>query len=257
MHVAHLISALIALGSLQQAAAGPHVRTCLASAYDAWPSTPLHLVYSTKELQAAIDACAAIGGTVVLDGARPPGAEGGDRGGDSAPVVYLSGSLRLSGSVHLVIPRHVTLLAGSQRSDYGPAQPDWYLLDYRGCRGCSLGGGGAIDGQGARAFVQLQPRAAVHAAGRKALVNWEDSSCPKPGECRPRLVGVVDSARVSISNVRLRDPAYWSLHVLRSEHVDISHVDISSDWWIANTDGEGGRWALGARAECLTAPPDP
>lgn len=41
--------------------------------------------------------------------------------------------------------------------------------------------------------------------------NWEDASCAKPSECRPRLVGVVDSEGVSISGVRMAgERVRWS-----------------------------------------------
>lgn len=59
--------------------------------------------------------------------------------------------------------------------------------------------------------------------------------------CRPRLVGVVDSRLVSISDVAIRDPVFTAIHVARSEHIDISGVAVSGDWDIPRTDGEF-RW---------------
>ncbi|KAI3429230.1 hypothetical protein D9Q98_005329 [Chlorella vulgaris] len=273
-------------------------RPCLASHYGALPSSTR---YSTAALQAAIDDCATRCGTVVVD----------------SPGTYLTASLLLTGCVHLHLPSGVTLLAGTQRRDYPPTgQPDWYLLRFFDCSGCSLTGGGTVDGQ-ARAWVlsdrqqaasprqqqqqQLQARPAAdsftlgverggpdstsrrltsaqahlqqqqqqrQASGssrvlppppdipRKAVRNWADPSCLKPEECRPRLVGLVDSRGMSISGVRLTDPVYWCLHVLRCEHVSISSVRILGDWAVPNNDGidvDGSRHVSISHADVDTA----
>ena len=42
---------------------------------------------------------------------------------------------------------------------------------------------------------------------------------------------------MEISGVELRDPIYWSLHVLHSAGVTVRGVRITSDWDVANTDG--------------------
>ena len=89
-------------------------------------------------------------------------------------------------------------LAALQRGDYGATQPDWYQLLFRNCSGCSLSGGGTVDGR-ARLWVlpqrqqeeredrqlqQLQQRQRPVLLPRKAVRNWADPSCPKPEECR-------------------------------------------------------------------------
>ena len=95
--------------------------------------------------------------------------------------------------------------AALQREDYGATQPDWYLLLFHNCSGCSLSGGGTVDGR-ARLWVlpqqeqhgqllegvgrQLQhveehlPSQGPVLLPRKAVSNWADPSCPKPEECR-------------------------------------------------------------------------
>lgn len=72
-----------------------------------------------------------------------------------------------------------------QREDYGAAQPDWYLLRFHNCTGCSLSGGGRVDGRAQHWVLPEARRAAgVAGAGRKAVRNWGDPSCAKTEECR-------------------------------------------------------------------------
>lgn len=89
-----------------------------------------------------------------------------------------------------------------QRQDYPGGQPDWYLLRFRNCTGCSLSGGGTLDGGGRRwvlpqARRQQQRKERVPAPGgwaqgrrqdadapRKAVRNWRDPSCRRAEECR-------------------------------------------------------------------------
>lgn len=108
-----------------------------------------------------------------------------------------------------------------QREDYPGGQQGWYLLQFRNCSGCSLSGGGVLDG-GAQAWV-VQARAPAPAARswasgtgaaeqrqeeqrqqrrgpgawaqarpdadapRKVVRNWRDASCAKADECRCTL----------------------------------------------------------------------
>ncbi|EFN59558.1 hypothetical protein CHLNCDRAFT_8203, partial [Chlorella variabilis] len=206
--------------------------TCATSAHGAHPSASR---YSTAALQAAIDACSASCGTVVVD----------------VPGAYLTASLLLSGCVHLHLPAGVTLLAGTRRRDYGPTQPDWYLLRFANCTGCRLSGGGTVDG---RARLWVEP-----AGGERHPRHEEEQQQQQrclPAWCRPRLVGVVDSADVSITGVTLTDPVYWCLHVLRSGGVRISGVRIRGDWDIPNNDGidvDGSRHVSISHADVDTA----
>lgn len=141
--------------------------TCLASAHGAVPSRTR---YSTAALQAAIDACSSACGTVVVD----------------APGAYLTASLLLSGCVRLHLPAGVSLLAGTARGDYGPSQPDWYLLHFRNCSGCALSGGGAVDGR-ARLWVLPQQTQSVfqlqeHEGQPESQQAWDVGSilpCPQ------------------------------------------------------------------------------
>ncbi|KAG2430506.1 hypothetical protein HXX76_010029 [Chlamydomonas incerta] len=170
---------------------------------------------------------------------------------------YLLGSLRLSGSVHLVVPPGTLLQASAERSSYGGAQNTWYLLYFLGCRNCSVSGGGTVRGC-ADAFMPPQqpppprsPAADGQSQGGAGMggpehvedtsgvdvSNWADPSCRVWRQCRPRLVGLIGCEHVSLSDVALADSAFWTLHVRRSRHVDLSGLRVSGNMRFPNNDG--------------------
>jgi polygalacturonase len=67
--------------------------------------------------------------------------------------------------------------------------------------------------------------------------NWLDESCSKATECRPRLLGVIDSENVTIKGPSFFDPAYWCIHVSGSRGVSIHNITIRGDWEVPNNDG--------------------
>eukprot|EP00198_Chlamydomonas_reinhardtii_P004842 XP_001694178.1 predicted protein [Chlamydomonas reinhardtii] len=171
---------------------------------------------------------------------------------------YLLGSLLLSGSVQLVVPADTVLQASAERSSYGRTQHTWYLLYFLGCRNCSLSGGGTVRGC-AEAFMppqlppQPQPQAPLPAADAGSagtagsghvedtsgmdVSNWADPSCRVRRQCRPRLVGLVGCEHVALSDVALADSAFWTLHVRRSRHVELSGLRVSGNRRFPNNDG--------------------
>ncbi|KAI7845668.1 hypothetical protein COHA_000782 [Chlorella ohadii] len=269
-----LVLALLVCGTAVPATSAarlsrPPPTTCLTSQHGAVPSTS---DYQTAALQAAIDACSDRCGTVVVD----------------LPGAYLTAALRLTDCVHLQLPAGVTLLAGDKREDYPGPQSEWYLLQFVKCDKCSLSGEGAIDGR-ARHWLAAAPsegnsgrqiqaakalegqaslsvlqgegqREALQASGddppRKKVHNWQDASCPNSDECRPRLLGVLDSGDVKISGITLTDPVYWALHVWRGVRVVIDGVTIRGDRGIPNTDGidvDGSRYVTIRNVDIDTA----
>jgi hypothetical protein len=188
-------------------------RRCLISDYVPSPQE----TNITQGIQAALNDCAQ-GGTIFFD----------------LPGIYRPvGALRLTGKdVTVNIPSGVILQASTERNAYGPGGKDtWYLFRLHACHRCKLVGGGCLDGA-AGAWVTR------HVPGRSVVTNFDDPSCAQlPDECRPRLLGVVDSRAVSISDLRLRDPIYWALHILGSHDVNVTGVHIHGDWNIPNNDG--------------------
>mgnify|MGYP001807538193 CR=1 FL=1 len=72
--------------------------------------------------------------------------------------------------------------------------------------------------------------------------NWADPSCRVRRQCRPRLVGLVGCEHVALSDVALADSAFWTLHVRRSRHVELSGLRVSGNRRFPNNDGGCGRW---------------
>lgn len=72
---------------------------------------------------------------------------------------------------------------------------------------------------------------------RKNVSNWVDPSCPRWKQCRPRLLGVRNSARIRISNLRIVDSVFWTTHIINSTDVTLSHLYIRGDYDIPNNDG--------------------
>ena len=147
--------------------------------------------------------------------------------------IFTSGALIASGSVRIILPPGVTLAASDIQSDYPGPNSDWYLLRFQDCLGCTLGGGGRLDGQ-----ARLWVTGYSSDQGRKTIRTFTHQSCrDKPEECRPRLLGVVNSSGVAVHNISIFDPVYWALHVIGSSDVLLAGLKISGDWEIPNNDG--------------------
>ena len=195
--------------SSQPLASNVTKRTCLISNYVSNPSN------ATSGIQAAVTACSS-GGEVIFDVPN---------------TNYSTGSILVTGfDVHIKMPPTVTLLAGTQRQDYPGPQSAWYLLHFRNCTRCSVAGG-VIDSQ-ARLYVTDQ------VFDRKNVRNFRDSSCIKAWECRPRMLGVVNSINVTITdNLKILDPIYWTVHIIGSKQVFVKDLVIKGDWQVFNNDG--------------------
>lgn len=65
-------------------------------------------------------------------------------------------------------------------------------------------GGGVVDGQGLEFVVKFDQR-------KNVMVSWNQTGACSGDECRPRLVGFLDSTNVKVWNVTFTQPAYWWL----------------------------------------------
>lgn len=175
---------------------------------------------NTAAIQAAIDAAASEGGTVVF----PAG-------------TYLTGSIFVKSGVTLRLDKDVTLL-GSRDIAHYPVMPTriagiemrWpaALVNIVGQKGAAIVGQGTIDGDG-KVFwdsywtlrKQYEPR------GLRWASDYDAG--------RPRLVQVFESSEVRIGEgLLMRRSGFWTLHVCYSSDVVVDGLTIRN-----NEDGHG------------------
>ncbi|XP_010431435.1 PREDICTED: uncharacterized protein LOC104715754 [Camelina sativa] len=122
---------------------------------------------------------------------------------------YLTAKLHLRSGVVLDVTEDAVLLGGPRIEDYYPAETssDWYVVVANNATDVGISGGGAIDGQGSKFVVRFDEK-------KNVMVSWNQTGACLGDECRPRLVGFVDSRNVEIWNITLREPAYWWLVLL-------------------------------------------
>ncbi|XP_010524254.1 PREDICTED: probable polygalacturonase [Tarenaya hassleriana] len=175
--------------------------------------------YDTTAIQSAIDACHSHRiSSSVCRVVFPPGN-------------YLTATVRLRSGVVLDVTEKAVILGGPRIADY-PAENSsgWYVVVAENATDVGITGGGAIDGQGSKFVVRFDER-------KNVMVSWNQTGACLGDECRPRLLGFVDSRNVRIWNVTLREPAYWCLHVVRCENTTIHDVSINGDFNTPNNDG--------------------
>ncbi|KAJ6804244.1 exopolygalacturonase [Iris pallida] len=171
--------------------------------------------YDTDAIQSAIDACSSSGGGRVL---FPAGGS------------YLTGTLFLKSGVTLEIEKGARILGGTRQEDYPAESRRWYVVLAENATGVGITGGGEVNGQGERFVVREEAR-------KNIMVSWNRTGDCEGDECRPRLVGFVDSDRVKVWNVTLNQPAYWCFHLVRSNNISIHDVSIYGDFNSPNNDG--------------------
>jgi len=150
----------------------------------------------TAAIQAAIDAAAGTGGSVLL-----------------TQGTYLSGTLTLKSDLTFFIDPSATLLGSTRVTDYPAQSPATGNTQLSNCQRAllyapattrlKLDGGGSIDGQG--------------------------DAFSGPEGNRPMLIWAVLSSNVTIQNLYLKKGAVWSLVSMESDHVLISNINLQSD----------------------------
>jgi polygalacturonase len=143
--------------------------------------------YDTAAIQAAVDACAAAGGGRVL---LP------------APGDYLTATVHLRSRVVLEVAPGARLLGGTRQQDYPAESSRWYVVLAESTTGAGVAGGGEINGQGGAFVVAPNER-------KNVMVSWNATGDCVGDECRPRLVGFIDSKDVRVHDITLNQPAYW------------------------------------------------
>jgi polygalacturonase len=170
---------------------------------------------NAQAIQKAIDACSAAGGGRVL---IPSGS------------VFVSGPFKLKSFVQLYVMKGAKLLASSNEALYTESAfrqnkgegTIWIGGD--DLKNISITGGGIIDGNGI-AFMGKE---------------LEDSYELKPFNIidpRPHLLTLVGCKNISITNITIRNSAYWTLHLVGCTDAVISGISLLNSIKIRNSDG--------------------
>ena len=174
---------------------------------------------NTEPIQKAIDAAAAVKGTVTLK-----------------PGTYLTGSLFLKSGVTLDVAEGVTLIGSEQLKDY-PMLPTriagiemtWpaALVNVRDQHNVRITGKGTIDGDGPvwwKSYWDL--RATYEPRGLRWASDYDAR--------RPRLILIQNSSAVELGGgILLKRSGFWTVQILYSHDVHVDDITIRNN--------EGGR----------------
>ena len=181
---------------------------------------------NTKAIQQAIDQCAKSGGGVVV---VPKG-------------TFLSGSIFLKQGVNLKIEKDGVLKGTTNPDDYPQIATRWEgverqwtaaFVNAENMTDFEISGEGTIDGSGEEWLANAPARRPPPAAGET----------PAPGtplgqrRGRPRLIGIQNSKRVRVTDLRLHNQAVWCLFILYSEDVLAENLNITAAHNIPSSDG--------------------
>jgi len=169
----------------------------------------------TATIQEAIDDCHANGGGIVR----------------FKKGVYPSGSLFLKDNVHLVVDEGVCI-QGIPREEVYPIidtriagiEMKWpaALINIIGQKNVAISGKGTIDGEGKYFWDKFWN---MHPAYDTTGLRWAlDYDCQ-----RPRLILVSDSEDVTLKDVRLEEPGFWTVHILYSKNITVSGLVIRNN----------------------------
>ncbi|KAL3680773.1 hypothetical protein R1sor_023729 [Riccia sorocarpa] len=170
--------------------------------------------FDTYALQRAIDHCASEDGGFVY---VPPGH-------------YLTATLYLRSNIVLYIEENATIYGSPNQRDYSTDSDRWYVILAESMDNVEITGGGTVDGQAEKFVVRYDSR-------KNIMVSWNQTGDCIGDECRPRLVGFLDSRNIRVKDVHFHQPAYWCLHIARCSHMLVEGVNIFGDFNIPNNDG--------------------
>lgn len=178
------------------------------------------LTMNTESIQRAIDAAEEAGGGTVTFG----------------PGIFLTGSIFVGNNVNLCIPKGTTLIGSQELSDYKQIQTrvagiemPWpaALINIIGKKNAAITGDGTINGRGKVFWDSYwNMRQEYNPKGLRWIVDYD---CK-----RPRGILISDSEQITVSDIVLYQPGFWSLHILYSRHVTVDGVIISN-----NIEGHG------------------
>lgn len=178
------------------------------------------LSMNTVAIQKAIDAAEQAGGGIVV----------------FHPGIYLTGSLFVGNNVNLHISKGVTLIGSQDIGDYkkidtrvAGIEMEWpsALINIIGKKNAAISGDGVINGRGKVFWDKYwNMREDYEAKGLRWIVDYD---CE-----RPRGILIAECENVTVRDIVLYQPGFWSLHVLYSKHITIDGIIISN-----NIEGHG------------------
>ena len=164
---------------------------------------------NTKPIQAAIDRCAAQGGGVLV---IPKG-------------TFIIGSIFLKQGVNLRVESDGVLKGSTDTNDYpwidtriAGLEMKWpaALINADGVTGLELTGQGTIDGSGLRWWEEYWRTRAAEKGGID----------PHFKVARPRLVHIIRSQKITVSDLLLKDAAFWHLQLTYCDGVEIHGLKV-------------------------------
>ena len=175
----------------------------------------------TKEIQQAIDECAASGGGIV----------------EFKPGRYVTGSLFIKSNVDFHVAKEVTLLGVQDdaawplvRTRAGGIEMDWpaAMINVRNQQNVSISGEGTVNARGKRWWDRFWAAEPVYAKkGLRWAVDYDIG--------RPHMLQIYQSRDVTVQGLTFIDSPFWTLHTVYSQHVTIEHCTVNN--LVAGTKG--------------------
>lgn len=175
---------------------------------------------NTNAIQAAIDDCAKNGGGVVT----------------FDPGIFLTGSVFIKSNVDFRVPRGTMIIGSLDLNDYkkidtriAGVEMQWpsALINVLNQKNAAISGDGVINGRGKIFWDKyFSMREEYNPKGLRWIVDYD---CE-----RPRGILISECTDVTVKDIVLYQPGFWSLHILYSEYVTVDNIIISN-----NIEGKG------------------
>ena len=175
---------------------------------------------NTEAIQAAIDDCANNGGGIVT----------------FSPGIFLTGSVFVKSNVDFNVPKGTMLIGSLDIKDYkkidtrvAGVEMNWpsALINVLGQKNAAISGNGVINGRGKVFWDKYRTmRKEYDPKGLRWIVDYD---CE-----RPRGILISECTDVTVKDIVLYQPGFWSLHILYSQHVTVDNIIISN-----NIEGRG------------------
>ena len=171
------------------------------------------LEMNTTAIQKAIDAAEQAGGGIVT----------------FSPGIYLTGALFVGNNVNFNIPKGTTLIGSQDIDDYkkidtrvAGVEMNWpsALVNIIGKKNAAISGDGVINGRGKVFWDKYRSmRKEYDPKGLRWIVDYD---CE-----RPRGILIAECENVTVENIVLYQPGFWSLHILYSKYaVSYTHLTL-------------------------------